>query len=62
MKTAHGMAVPTTLEEHGIRPIMGRVAHLQTNGKLERFFREFKRHRSDFSSTDEFMNWHNDRP
>jgi putative transposase len=50
------------LEEHGSRPILGRVAHLQTNGKLERFFREYKRHKSVFSSIDEFMRWYNNRP
>jgi putative transposase len=50
------------LEKHGIRPILGRVAHPQTNGKLERFFREYKRHRPKFSSIDEFMSWYNNRP
>jgi len=50
------------LEEYGIRPILGSVAHPQTNGKLERFFREYKRHRADFHSIDEFVNWYNNRP
>jgi putative transposase len=38
------------------------VKHPQTNGKLERFFGEYKRHRSAFSSFEEFINWYNDRP
>jgi putative transposase len=50
------------LEKYGIRPILGRVAHPQTNGKLERFFQEYKRHRYAFSSIDEFINWYNNRP
>jgi len=50
------------LERHGIKPILARVKHPQTNGKLERFFGEYKRHRHAFSSFDEFINWYNDRP
>jgi putative transposase len=50
------------LEMLGIKPILGRVAHPQTNGKLERFFQEYSRHRCAFSSIDEFINWYNDRP
>jgi putative transposase len=30
------------LDKYGIRPILGSVAHPQTNGKLERFFQEYK--------------------
>jgi putative transposase len=44
------------LEKYSIKPILGSVAHPQTNGKLERFFQEYKRHRSVFSSIDEFIN------
>jgi transposase InsO family protein len=43
------------LEEHGIKPILGSVAHPQTNGKLERFFQEYKRHRAVFHSIDDFI-------
>jgi putative transposase len=50
------------LERHGIKPILGSVAHPQTNGKLERFFQEYQRHRGAFHSIDDFINWYNDRP
>jgi len=50
------------LEKYGIKPILARVKHPQTNGKLERFFGEYKKHRSAFSSFDEFISWYNDRP
>ena len=33
------------LEKLGIKPILGSLAHPQINGKLERFFQEYKRHR-----------------
>ena len=50
------------LEKYGIKPILARIKHPQTNGKLERFYLEYKRHRSDFSSFDEFISWYNERP
>ena len=50
------------LEKHGIKPILARVKHPQTNEKLERFFGEYKRQRHALSSFDEFINWYNDRP
>lgn len=50
------------LEKYGIKPILARVKHPQTNGKLERFFGEYKKHRSTFSSSDEFVSWYDDRP
>ena len=50
------------LEKYGIRPILARVKHPQTNGKLERFFGEYKMHRAVLSSFDEFICWYNNRP
>ena len=50
------------LEKYGIRPILARVKHPQTNGKLERFFGEYKKHRAAFNSFDEFICWYNNRP
>lgn len=50
------------LEKYGIKPILARIKHPQTNGKLERFFGEYKKHRSAFSSFDQFVSWYNNRP
>jgi len=50
------------MEKYGIKPILAEIKQLQTNGKLERFFQEYKKHISAFSSFDEFINWYNDRP
>jgi putative transposase len=50
------------LEKYGIKPILARMKHPQTNGKLERFFGEYMKHRSAFSSFDDFISWYNDRP
>jgi transposase InsO family protein len=50
------------LEKYGIKPILMGVKHPKTNGKLERFFGEYKRHRHAFSSFKEFIECYNDRP
>ena len=50
------------LEKYGIKPILARVNHPQTNGKLERFFSEYKKHRAAFFSFDQFADWYNNRP
>jgi putative transposase len=50
------------IELYGIKPILARVKHPQTNGKLERWFYEYQRHRPRFGSFDEFIHWYNNRP
>ena len=50
------------IERHGIKPILAKVEHPQTNGKLERWFGEYQRNCLAFSSFEEFMEWHNNRP
>jgi putative transposase len=50
------------LEIYGIKPILARVKHPQTNGKLEKWFDTYRRFRWDFRSFDEFIDWYNNRP
>lgn len=49
------------IERYGIKPILARVKHPQTNGKPERWFCEYQKHRLAFSSCEEFEEWHNNR-
>lgn len=46
----------------GIKPILARVKHPQTNGKIEKWFDTYQRFRKFFSSFDEFVDWYNNRP
>ncbi|MBU7017467.1 MAG: hypothetical protein HXS44_08160 [Theionarchaea archaeon] len=48
------------LEKKGIEH-MHQKKNLQTAGKLDRWFREYKRHRKRFKSPEEFRNWYNRR-
>jgi putative transposase len=51
---ALGMEISrSALKLYGIEPIMGSIANPQTNGKLERFFQEYQRHRAVFHSIDD---------
>lgn len=50
------------LETKGIHPILTRVKHPQTNGKIEKWFHAYKRFRYEFASLDEFIVWYNNRP
>jgi len=50
------------LEKYGIKPILARVKHPQTNGKLEKWFDTYRRFRWDFGSFQEFIDWYNNRP
>ena len=47
------------LIEHGIRQILGRVQHPQTNGKIERFYRTVEEKIHRFSDLDELIHWYN---
>ena len=46
-------------EDNGINQVLCRVAHPQTNGKLEKFFDVYDNHRWEFDSLDEFTHWYN---
>ncbi len=47
------------LRSRGIRHILGRIDHPQTNGKIERFFAMFQAKISHFSTVEEFVQWYN---
>ena len=49
------------LEYVGIKHIPSRRSNPQTNGKVERWVQEYKRHRHRFNSAEEFMSWYNNR-
>ena len=49
------------LESMGIKHVVSRKNNPQTNGKVERFWLEYDRHRWRFSSMDEFIEWYNRR-
>jgi len=49
------------LESKGIIHIPSRRNNPQTNGKIERWFQEYLRHRHKFNSANEFKDWYNDR-
>jgi len=48
------------LADHGIKHILCRVNHPQTNGKLERFYGVYDQKRHQFKSIDEYVHWHNE--
>ena len=48
-------------EENGIRFIPSRKNNPQTNGKVERFWLEYDRHRWRFKDIHEFISWYNNR-
>jgi len=49
------------LAARGIRHVVSRVNHPQTNGKLERLWREYDRHRWRYGTLREFIEWNNDQ-
>ncbi len=46
----------------GIKPILARVKHPQTNGKLEKWFDAYQRFWKFFATFEEFVDWYNNRP
>lgn len=48
------------LEKNDIKQILCRVKHPQSNGKVERWFECYDRHRSAFQTKEEFVQWYND--
>jgi putative transposase len=50
------------LRQRGVRHILCRVGHPQTNGKLEKFHHLYDVHRFRFGCLEEFVCWYNGRP
>ena len=56
---------PSKFQEYcqskGIDVIPSRIKNPQTNGKVERRWQEYDKHRHRFGSLQEWINWHNNR-
>ena len=48
------------LAEQGIKHLLCRVNHPQTNGKLERIYGVYEQKRHQFKTIDEYVHWHNE--
>ncbi len=48
------------LKQIGVEHIKCRPKHPQTNGKVEKWFDTYERHRDAFSSSEDFKGWYND--
>ena len=48
------------LKEQGIKHILCRIKHPQSNGKIEKWFQVYKNHRHAFNSKEEFLTWYNE--
>ncbi|MFH0869518.1 MAG: DDE-type integrase/transposase/recombinase [archaeon] len=48
------------LEKHDIQQILCRVKHPQSNGKVEKWFDTYERHRDAFDSINKFLEWYNE--
>jgi len=45
--------------DYGIKQVLARVKHPQTNGKVERWFQTYRKNRARYRSFDEFIAWYN---
>jgi putative transposase len=48
------------LEEEGIKQILCKIKHPQSNGKVEKFFHLYDLHRFSFPGKEEFLVWYNE--
>ncbi len=48
------------LKSQGIKQILCRIKHPQSNGKVEKWFQIYKNHRQAFTSKEEFLTWYNE--
>ena len=49
------------LKQEGVRQILCRVKHPQTNGKEEKWFDFYEKHRGRFGSIEQLIDWYNNR-
>jgi transposase InsO family protein len=48
------------LKSKEIKPILCRIRHPRSNGKVEKWFQAYDRHREAYKTADEFLFWYND--
>lgn len=48
------------LKSKSIKQILCRIKHPQSNGKIEKWFDAYDRHRDSFQTKEEFLHWYND--
>jgi putative transposase len=48
------------LESKGIKQILCRIKHPQSNGKIEKWFETYDNHRKAFPTKEEFLRWYNE--
>src|SRR3989344_4361985 len=48
------------LVSHGIKQILCRIKHPQSNGKVEKWFETYDKHRHAFKTKEEFLHWYNE--
>ncbi len=48
------------LKSKGIKPILCKVRHPRSNGKVEKWFQAYDRHRGAYKTKEEFIYWYND--
>ena len=47
------------LDTQGIQQILCRIKHPQSNGKVEKWFDTYEKHRDEFANITEFLDWYN---
>ncbi len=48
------------LKSRGIKPILCKIRHPRSNGKIEKWFQAYDRHREAYKNVKEFLFWYND--
>ena len=48
------------LDSKGIKQILCRIKHHQSNGKIEKWFDTYANHRHAFKTKEEFLHWYNE--